>query len=169
MNSILKIGDDVYHIAQICINGHVINAYLNSLEDNKGEFCQHCGKRTIINCEKCNNPIIGWKYNPHVNMLVPFSAPNFCLFCGKPYPWTKSKIKALKELIDFENKLDQDEKKILKKNINDIINESPRTKVASIKFKQGLSKIGKETAKAVRDIIVDIASTTAKKIILGEV
>ncbi len=58
----------------------------------------------------------------------------------------KSKIKALKEL-DFENNLGEDERKIMKKNIEDIINETPRTKVASMKFKQGLAKLEKKLLK----------------------
>ena len=32
-----------------------------------------------------------------------------------------------------------------------------------MKFKQGLAKTGKETTKALRDILVDIASETTKK------
>lgn len=157
-----------YQAAQICLNGHVITETIKKKDDIKGEFCEKCGKKTITNCQKCKKWIKGEFYNPNVAFIgFEFPVPNFCWSCGHPYPWTKSKIKALKELIDFENNLGEDEKMIMKKNINDIINETPRTKVASMKFKQGLAKTGKEIAKSVRDIIVDVASETAKKVILG--
>jgi hypothetical protein len=49
------------------------------------------------------------------------------------------------------------------------LNETPRTQVAALKFniKHYLTKVGKEAAKASRDILVDIASETGKKILLG--
>jgi hypothetical protein len=74
---------------------------------------------------------------------------------------------ALEETIDFEDSLAEEEKKLMKSNIDDIINETPRTEIASMKFKKGLAKAGKESTKIVRDIIVDIASETAKKVLLG--
>jgi hypothetical protein len=86
----------------------------------------------------------------------------------QPLPWLESKINALQELIDFEDKLSKEQKETLNKNINDIINETPRTKVASMKIKTVLKDMRKETAHAARDIFVDIVSTTAKKILLGE-
>jgi hypothetical protein len=69
-----------------------------------------------------------------------------------------SKINAIKELIDFENDLSQEEKEETYKNLDDIITKTPRSKIASMKFKLTLTKIGKETAKAIRDILVDIGS-----------
>ena len=157
-----------YQAAQISLNGHVITRTIKSKDDIKEDFCEKCGKLTITNCQKCDKWIKGEFYNPDVNIIgFNFPPPNFCWSCGQAYPWTKSKIKAIKELIDFENNIREDEKKIMKKNIEDIINETPRTKVASMKFKQGLAKTGKETAKALRDILVDIASETAKKNLFG--
>ena len=43
-----------------------------------------------------------------------------------------------------------------------------KTEIAAIKFKHIMAKVGQETAKASRDIIVNIASETAKKILLGQ-
>lgn len=164
----MKIGNKIYHIAQVCTNGHVVSAMLNSLEDKRGEFCEQCGKSTIVTCPSCNKPIQGWAHNPHVSMLVEFSPPNFCLFCGKSFPWTESKIEALQELIEFEKGLSEEDKGLMKNTIDDIINETPKTKIASMKFKQGFSKLGKESGKIARDILVDIASETAKKVLFPE-
>jgi hypothetical protein len=163
---LLKVGNRTYHHAVICQNGHVISASLD-IEEDSIQYCDECGKETIYACQECNQPILGWLCNPHVSMLIPFKPRSFCRFCGKLFPWTKAKIKALEETIDFEDSLTEEEKKLMKSNIDDIINETPRTEIASMKFKKGLAKAGKESAKIVRNIIVDIASETGKKILLG--
>ena len=152
-----------YQVAQVCINGHVVTDTIKSLDDVKGEFCETCGKRTITACQKCKEFIKGQFYNPDFVFIGTLDPPSFCFSCGNPFPWTESKIRALKELIDFENNLNEDEKKTMKENIDDIISETPRTNVAVVKFKVGLGKVGLEVAKEIRKIIVDIASETAKK------
>jgi hypothetical protein len=131
------------------------------------QYCEECGKQILTHCQECKSPILGWIYNPHVNILIPFTPRAFCRFCGKAFPWTSAKKKGLKELIDFESGLTDEDKKSMGDGIDDIINETPRTKIASMKFIIGLAKAGKESAKIFRDILVDIASKTSKKIILG--
>ena len=59
-------------------------------------------------------------------------------------------------------------KELLKNSLDDIIAENPKTEMAAIKLKHIMAKVGQEAAKALRDIIVDIASETAKKILLGQ-
>jgi hypothetical protein len=142
----------------------VVSANLESVEHSI-QYCEDCGKETIDSCQECNQTILGWSYNPHVSIMIPFQPSNFCRFCGKPFPWTKAKKEALDELIDFENDLTEDDKRLMKGTIDDIINETPRT--TALKFKHYLARFGKEAAKASRDIIVDIASETGKKILLG--
>ena len=56
----------------------------------------------------------------------------------------------------------------IKQRLHDIIAENPKTEMAAIKFKHIIAKVGQETAKALRDITVDIASETAKKILIGQ-
>ena len=75
---------------------------------------------------------------------------------------------AARELIEFEDNLSVSEKELLRNSLDEIIAENPKTKVAAIKFKHTLAKVGQETAKALRDIAVDIASETAKKVLLGQ-
>jgi hypothetical protein len=164
---VLKFGDKLYHHCRICLNGHVVSASLESIESGTKQYCEECGKLTILDCQNCKSPLLGWTYTPRVAIVADFTPPNFCKSCAKPFPWTEAKKNALKELIDFENRLTIKDKKIMEDSIDDIINETPRTKIASMKFKQGLAKAGKETAKIIRDIIVDIASETSRKIILG--
>ena len=39
-----------YETAQICINGHVIPSGIESSKSSMQEFCEDCGKPTIIKC-----------------------------------------------------------------------------------------------------------------------
>ena len=139
----ITIGNRKFYHAKICINGHVSDANLESLS-KLNEFCGVCGRITITQCKNCNTSIRGWPYNPHIGIAMAFKPLNFCLSCGAQFPWTKAKIEAIKELIDFEIKLSDNDKKIMKKNIKDLIIETPRTGTASKKFKYGLTKMTKE-------------------------
>jgi len=52
--------------------------------------------------------------------------------------------------------------------LDDLIVETPRTQLAAVRFKNLAAKAGRETAGALRSIIVDIASEAAKKAIFGQ-
>lgn len=93
--------------------------------------------------------------------------PIFCHDCGRPYPWTEATVKAAKELADELDKLSLEEREMLKKSIDDIIRDTPQTTVAATRFKKLIIKAGQPAAKAFRDLFVDVASETAKKIILA--
>jgi len=92
--------------------------------------------------------------------------PSFCPDCGKPYPWTEAKLKAARELTDLLEGLSTEECEILKKGFDDIMLDTPQTTVAATRFKKIAAKVGKIAAKQLRKLAVDIASETAKKIIL---
>lgn len=62
----------------------------------------------------------------------------------------------------------KDEKEKLKKNIDDIINKTPRTQIASMYFKRMLTVMSKETAKGARDVINRIAVDQAKDAISSQ-
>ena len=93
--------------------------------------------------------------------------PWFCHNCGKPYPWTESRIQAAKELIELEDKFSDAEKIALAADLPDLIRDTPRTQVAATRFKKLAAKAAGGVASALRDIIVDVASEAAKKTILG--
>ena len=101
--------------------------------------------------------------------------PSFCPDCGKPYPWTEAKLKAAKELVDELDNLSPQEREMMKKSLDDIIvmEDTPQTPVAATQFKRLGTKaaktgkaIVKATVKELWKLVVDIASETAKKIIL---
>lgn len=152
------------YTAQICLNGHVINSRIDTYDEIQEEFCDECGKETITKCQKCKNEIPGRLLVSRVMQV--YEPPKYCRKCGSAFPWTESKILALREIIDSEDKLNDDEKENLKESIYDMIKETPKTQASSLKFKVLLSKFSKESTAIVRAIIVNLVTETAKKILI---
>ena len=152
-----------YYPAEICLNGHVISSCRNNIE----KYCSICGAKTISICPSCQVPIRG-ELNTDIIIVKDYVLPAYCFNCGQPFPWTQSKIDAINELMELDEQLSVDEKSYISQNINSIISDTPKTKVVATKFGILFKKAGKITASAIRDILVDIASESAKKIIFGE-
>ena len=165
--------DNWYDTAQICTKGHVINSQSVYRPEYNKKFCDKCGAPTITNCQYCNAMIkgyyhiktdlsheaiirMGWSQNP---------LPRFCPDCGKPYPWTEAKLKAAQEFSNEQVNLSLEEQEMLKKDIDDIIRDTPHTTVAATRIKRFLAKAPKAVADGLWFIIRDLVSETAKKII----
>ena len=161
--------DNWYDTAQICTNGHLINSASLKYPEHNSEFCGKCGAPTITKCENCNAGIRGKYHDRYIN-VVDFAPkpPGFCPDCGKPYPWTEAKLKAAQELADLLEDLSPEERELLKKSFDDIVRDTPQTAVAATQFKRLAAKVGKTVAEELRKLVVDIASETAKKIILEQ-
>lgn len=151
-----------YDLAQICLNGHIINEYAMTQPDFNAAFCKQCGASTLTACDKCSAKIQGYY---HIIGVIggSYSLPSFCHACGKPYPWVEAKLKAAQELADEVNNLTPEETATLKRSLEDIIRDTPQTTVAATRFKRLITKAGREAAQGFRDILVDIISETAKK------
>jgi len=156
-----------YDVAQICLNGHVINSTARSCAHRNKKFCDKCGKETIMNCPNCNADIKGY-YHGDVLALISFDAPAYCHNCGKSYPWTEAKIQAARELAQESEDITDDEKRTLIQSIDDLVMDTPKTTIAATRFKKILSKTSRSVADAFRDILVDIVSETAKKLLWPE-
>jgi hypothetical protein len=102
---------------------------------------------------------------PGVVASFHFHAPAFCAGCGTAYPWTESTLQAARDLTNELGGLNETEKEALSKSFDDLVRDTPQTQVAAIRLKRLLPKIGREGAAALRDLLVDIASETAKKMI----
>ncbi len=152
--------------AQICLNGHVINDYSKGSPELNQKFCDRCGAATITQCPSCKNGIPGNWHIPNVGHL-PYELPAFCKDCGTGYPWKEAKRQAAVDLIKELEGLDDDERKALTGTLDDLIKESPQTTVAATRFQRLASKLSKEGKTMLRDLVVDIASEAAKKILLG--
>lgn len=91
--------------------------------------------------------------------------PKYCYKCGDPFPWTRASLEALKELAELDDSLDEGDVEDLAVSAEEILSETPKTKVAAIRFKKILSRAGSETATAARELFVDIVAETAKRTI----
>lgn len=156
-----------YDTAQICPNGHVVNDATVSFPELNKRFCDQCGEPTITTCQNCNAPIQGFLHVPGVISLSHYVPPRFCYECGKIYPWTKIRIDAARELVNELN-LSNEEKEEAKQSIQDLVQDSPRSQVAAAKFKRLIAEGGAWSASMFRDILVDVLSETAKKLIFPQ-
>ena len=154
-----------YDNAQVCLNGHPTNRNVEDYPDRSQPYCDKCGEKTITACQHCKSAIRGWYQGaPPIGNYVP---PNFCHNCGKPYPWTESRLEAAAELAEEIEGLTDEERETVKKSLADLVKDTPRTTVAATRFKRLASRAGKETANAFRQLLVDIVSETARKTIWG--
>ncbi|MDQ0999765.1 hypothetical protein QFZ28_000165 [Neobacillus niacini] len=163
----MKNGEIWYDTAEICLNGHVSNEFSISYPESNKNFCDKCGEETITECPICDANIRGYLHIPGVGSLSKFKAPSYCDNCGNPYPWTAEKLNAAKELADLLDELSPEEQEQLKKSLDDLVKDGPRTVVAQTRFKRILSKTGPEIVTGFRDILVDVVSETVKKAIWG--
>lgn len=158
--------NETWHdVAQICLNGHVVNCSTKASPQFNQKFCAACGQPTITGCQQCNNPIQGAYHAPNFSPFSFEQAPAFCSSCGDPYPWTQAKLTAARELALELDELNDTERQALSRSLDDLIRDTPSTPVAANRFKKLMVKVGNESAAALRNILVDIASEAAKKII----
>jgi len=156
-----------YHIAQICKNGHVINTSADRYPESNQDYCSRCGAATIMHCEDCGAPIRGYHELPGVIGFFEYERPSFCYKCGSPYPWTKSALHAARELAQTLDGLDAEEVQELQKSLEDLVRETPRTKVAETRFKRIMKKVGSDGYGAMRDILISVVSEAVRKSLFG--
>lgn len=147
----------------VCENGHVITDMLEDLSYND-KFCSICGARTISRCPSCDTRIRGAQSGVIVVGYVT-PPPQYCPECGAPMPWTQSKMEAMKELAELDDGLSDGDKVQFMKSATATLSENPKTKVSAFNVKKILGKMGKETASAIRDLLVDMVAESAKRII----
>lgn len=147
--------------AQICSNGHVL---INRQPPKDNEYCETCGAKMLSKCPNCNSPIHEWHYYG-VTVLgsVKYVRPNYCKSCGKAYPWTEAALEATAIMIQEDSILSELERNSLQQSLPDIIAETPKTKVASIRIKKALLTVGEFTADALRQFVIDFGCELAKK------
>ena len=155
--------DQGYDVAQICLNGHVVNSYTKTEPTRNSNFCSACGKATTTKCTSCNHEIRGHS----LDYGYLYDAPSYCLECGAAYPWTSLKIQTLLELIRETDGISDDNKTKLIESTDDIIIDTPKTKLASNRFKLILNKITPEQRQSVKNVAFDLVCQTAKNLIWG--
>jgi hypothetical protein len=155
-----------YFARQTCLNGHIISNFVAGRADDLTQpFCSKCSAPTIINCPSCGKP----QHGSLADVISSDRKPdNYCWNCGKPYPWTEKRLQAAEELIREDELLNAEDKAQLTATLPEMTSENPRTTLAATRFKRIIKKMGAALGEAVQKTMVDIASETAKKIILGK-
>jgi hypothetical protein len=157
-----------YDIAQICLNGHVINDGYNSYPHHNSDHCSQCGQKTIIECPGCHAKIRGQYHIQGVggsNKLR--NAPAFCHECGNPYPWTESRLSAAREYVRELDRLTDNEKGILERSLDDLVRDTPNTPVAVMRFKTLTAKAGPTAIEVLKGILIEVVKEATKKAIWG--
>lgn len=155
--------DTFQDTAQVCLNGHLINDSVHRMPEYSRDYCGECGEKTITNCQKCQNRILGHHY---VDGLADFTAlvvPKHCESCGRMYPWTETAYQALGELLAEQNSLSQKEKHELEESFKSVTTDNPKTEIAAFRIKKYSAKIGKPLGSMLINIVSGVATETAKK------
>ena len=98
-------------------------------------------------------------------MVVPYTPPNFCFKCGKPFPWTAARIEAAKDLAGEIDELTAEERDTLKGLIPDLAADTPKTELAAHRYKKILGKISDGAQEVVTSVVTKIATEAAKEIL----
>lgn len=157
-----------HDVALICLNGHVITSGLRLSPELAQARCSRCGEETTSSCVSCGESIRGYYSVPGVIAFHEYQRPAFCHGCGECFPWTKSMVEAARDLALEESALNEDERKAWATTLDDLIADTPRTQLAAVRFKKYFAKAGAATAAAMREIVVEIASEAAKKVLFPD-
>src|SRR5437763_69235 len=106
-----------WDIAQICVNGHLVNQRVIEERDHCQPFCHRCGAATIMACGRCSAPLRGEYHASNAYALGPIGLSAYCPECGTAHPWTEQRINAAKELADEIEHLKPQERALLKRSI----------------------------------------------------
>ena len=155
--------DEGYDIGLVCENGHKVNSKATGITEMNAEYCQLCGARSIFACPHCERPIRGFYDGPGPQFLS-WSVPNHCHACGKPYPWTKKKAEALREIIGELEGLNDEEREKLKRSVADLIADTPRSGAAALIFKKAATKV----TDIGKDIFIKTLTTVATATVKNE-
>lgn len=154
--------------AQICLNGHLINAASEYSTIKNKKHCSDCGEPTTTTCPECSAKIPGKIHYVNVIGGSNYKVPAFCSECGKAYPWTKQKIAAAKELASEVEGITSDQVQLLEESIVQISQDNPQAQVGATRINKIMKSVTGATGEILHKLIVDIASETAKKVLTGQ-
>lgn len=157
-----------YDLAQICLNGHVVNSTARLLPQHNEDRCSQCGTKTITKCPSCSSDIRGEYIHPdYPPTNFDFKAPSYCIACGEPYPWTSERIQAAIKLADELDGLTNTQKEQLKATIPELIKNGPSVVLAETRFKKLITKTGETGFQLMKAVLIDIVSETIRKTVFG--
>jgi hypothetical protein len=90
--------------------------------------------------------------------------PSFCEKCGKPFPWTESRLEAAKDLAN-QLELDIPERTLLEKSIEEIVRDTPRAPAEAVRFKRIVEGARPWALGAFKEILFGVVGEGVKKMI----
>jgi hypothetical protein len=151
--------DGVHCDAQICLNGHV--RHCNGEPFDSKAHCTRCGAACIDECLYCREPIHGVRMYSKVYYIC----PKFCHRCGKPYPWMEDRLNTARELLNHDDKLDEDDREKLWNSLQYVMSD-PKADLVPEKKKLITIMLEKATG-PVREAILDLVAKTAAEYMKG--
>jgi hypothetical protein len=153
----------VYRVGQVCLSGHAITDAADAHPERQERRCSRCGAETILKCPKCAANIRGDYHVDGVFGGGEWTPPRFCHECGQAYQWTQAKISTTNELIDELDELSDEDKVRLKSSVDELVRDAPSAEIAALRVKKAFLRLGKLSGDSLRQLLVDILSETAKK------
>ena len=154
-----------YDEALICENGHVINSMHATMPEHSTRYCEVCGREGLSKCRNCEQPIRGYWHGGVIGMG--YTKPAHCGMCGTPYPWTEQALEAGREILDDLEDLDPAERERLKRALDDVSREGPKTEAAAGRLRRFADKVSGPVGQALLKAAADVGTEAARKILLG--
>ena len=155
--------DSWYDIAQICLEGHVVNRSSQKNSESNEVHCHTCGEETLTKCTQCGTDIRGLHYI-NGSPAYHYSRPNHCHNCGEPFPWIISHIKLIGELVD-ELGLEKNDRETLRNEAKHIVCDTQRTTLARSIFKKILSSLNSGMLKTFSKSLIDMGIEKVNEIV----
>jgi len=164
-----------YDVQQVCENGHQITCGFHTHPEEQKKFCPDCDAPTITSCPECGKEIQGAKIRLLSTMSEAgitqqrktlediVSLPSYCTNCGEQYPWTKKRIQTAIQIFNEFGDLEEKEKETIEQDVGNIAKDLPETELSAMRIKRILKRCGN----AGYEIIMELASSTAAKILKG--
>jgi hypothetical protein len=149
---------NVYDVAQICLNGHVMNPKADTNTEHSKEYCNKCGKKCIIDCPACFRHIRGAQQSEDGS---DYEAPKYCIYCGEPFPWMMMALDTAKELIEIECELTKGEKDALMDTLPDLVSDTPRGLLAV----RRIVMLGKKISAPLYKVFIDLSAETCRRML----
>ncbi len=89
--------------------------------------------------------------------------PSYCMNCGKPYPWTQKKIVTAIQILTEFGDLEAKEKATIEQDVENIAKDVPEAELSA----RRIDRVLKKCSGAGYEILMELASSTAAKILKG--
>ena len=156
----------ITHVAQVCLNGHLINETYDQHTGSADNYCFQCGAKTITACPNCNTPLRGYyEVEDLVVLGQETQVESYCYHCGSPYPWTEKALTNAKLIIQEESSIPKEQRDALIESLPDVIAETPGTSLASVRINKFFANASEFTRDAFKQFVIEFGCELLLKLI----